>query len=81
MTKFDPQGFVRKIMQLSAEGLDIDGSDFQDAAIKHGLIEERPLTAEQIVDDKGPWHEYGCDEGDLWNFWTEALKKWLGDPT
>ena len=69
----DIRGFVRELFDLTADGLDIDGSDFEEAARKHGLIEQRALTAEQIADDAGPWHEYECKQGDPWNFRSPAL--------
>jgi hypothetical protein len=71
------QGFIGDLLELAHASLDIDGGDFQDIAIKHGLFTERPLTAEEVADDDGPWHEYGCEEGEPWLFHTEELKTFL----
>lgn len=69
----DPRAFIRKLLDIEMP----DGSDVQDLAVKHGLLERRPLTAEQIADEDGPWHEYGCEEGDPWQFPTAAYLAWL----
>lgn len=43
--------------------MDIDGGDFHELCIKHGLMVERPATAEDLADED--WaHEFGVEEGD-----------------
>ena len=74
---FNPRWFVSDVMRMMREGCDVDGGDLQNAAERHGLLHERPLTVEEIADKDGPWHEFGCKEGDVWTFWTDDLKAWL----
>ncbi len=76
MPDFDPRGFIAKLLELADGCMDIDGGDFQEACQRFGILEERRLTAEQMADDDGLWHEYACMEGDLWLFKTSAYLAW-----
>ena len=41
---------------------DIDGGDFQELCVKHGVLVERPATAEDVAED---WaQEYGIEMGE-----------------
>jgi hypothetical protein len=70
---FDPRDFIRELLAMEWP----DGGDVQDLAEKYGILECRPLTAEQIADPKGPWHEYGAQQGDGWSDRTPAFTAWL----
>lgn len=73
---FDPKAFIEEVLAVEM----IDGGDVQALAVTHGLLVSRPLTAEQIAED-GPWHEWGCKEGDGWLFPTDAYKAWIAQQT
>lgn len=80
---FDPRGFVREIMERATSTL--DAMDTDQLAEKYGLLEARPLTAEQIADKDGPWNvfwpdpEWPWEVGDEWCFWTDEFKAWLDE--
>lgn len=71
----DIRGFVERVLELMHEGTDVDGADLQDAAVKHGLFVERPLTAEEATLPEPS--EYDCREGDTWLWHSDALKAFL----
>lgn len=79
MSKLDIRGFVKGIVDLQDHGSDLDGGDVYELTVKHGLAVERPLTAAEIADENGPWHEYGCREGDPWTFWAPEFQEFLSN--
>ena len=60
----DKDGFIKAIAErwIDDQWQDIDGADFQDLCVKHGLLIERPAT-QQDCDSEGG-QEYGVDLGD-----------------
>jgi hypothetical protein len=49
-------------MYRAHDCMDIDGADFQELFVKHGLGIERPITAEEAGQ---VWYEWDAEEGDL----------------
>lgn len=75
--RLDIRGFVARVIELMHEGLDVDACDLQAAALNHGLLVQRPLTAAE-AELPGP-SDWGCREGDLWLWHSVELKEFLGN--
>ncbi len=61
----DKDGFIAAVVALWREHWcgDIDGADFQELLVKHGLASEGPATEEDCATD---WaQEYGVEVGDM----------------
>lgn len=53
--------------------MDIDGSDFQDLLVKHGLMVEAEITAAECEE---PWaQEWGYEPGDTFCRYTPLCKE------
>lgn len=62
------KSFAREVIEAMWEG-DIDGSDIQELAVKHGLIFETVATAEDIAIRR----DY-VEIGDSWFRYTDWMK-------
>ncbi len=60
----DKDGFIAAIVTLWREHdcMDIDGGDFQNVLVAHGLASEGPATEEDCATDWG--RDYGVEVGD-----------------
>lgn len=71
----DIRGFVERALELMANGSEFSDGDLEAAAIKHGLFDERPATAEDCETDWGQEHD--VEVGDPITSRSDALKAWL----
>jgi hypothetical protein len=53
MTDLDIRGFVEHVLELMEYTCGDVDADLEEAAIKHGLFDERPATAEDCETDWG----------------------------
>ena len=77
MTDEQLKAFVIDLLQMHHAGdwMDIDGGDMDALYRKHGFVEDRPATAEDVAADCG---DYGIEEGELSSFWTPEVLEMLG---
>lgn len=69
----DKDAFIRWIYDHWRERcwLDIDGGDLHEAMVRHGLLYERPITAEEAADER--FSEWDVEAGDLGCFATDEM--------
>lgn len=71
----DKDGFICGFVELfdQCDWGDLDGCDVQDLMEKHGLIEWRPLTAQEVERGLGAYDS--LEPGDPWYSYTPELQK------
>ena len=70
----DKDGFIKALLDLWADHdwMDLDGDSLQAICAKHGLLIERPATAEDCETEQA--HEFDIELGDPFFVWSDEAQ-------